>query len=398
MRTFHEREFPRLLDLLYDAALDPERWQAFLDALPGPFGGACGVLHFYDVTKRTITGFHNFGGDVSFVTSYEKHFASVNPYPASGFEKIPVGELVCATNLLAASAVEKTEFFNDWMMPQGITSDHLGVSLCRDKSSVALLSIAPHASVYRNNRTTYERRFALLVPHLIRAVEINHAMAAARTAERTLGTSLDALRLAALVVDGAGRLLLANQRAEDLLRRDRVLCTDRSKRLHAANCAENSAFAAAITCAVRPPPALTTQPVRLTSRASGRVFIGWAVPMRAVLPNGPSHRSQFTLDLGTEATVLVLVVAAECALSIPPEVIQAAFKLSAAEARLVSALIAGRTLAEYARDSGHSRNTVRNQLASALEKTGTRRQAELVTAIVGTLGMFGSRCVVPSSR
>ena len=61
MRNFYEKEFPRLLDLLYDAALDPERWQTFLDALPGQFGGAWGVLHSYDVARGAATSFRNFG-------------------------------------------------------------------------------------------------------------------------------------------------------------------------------------------------------------------------------------------------------------------------------------------------------------------------------------------------
>jgi DNA-binding CsgD family transcriptional regulator/PAS domain-containing protein len=391
MRNFHERELPRLLDLLYDAALDPERWQAFLDVLPGPFGGACGVLHSYDVAAAATPSFRNFGNDPVFNSSYADYFHSINPYPPARLEAIPVGKVIYASDFLDAEIVERTEFYADFMKPQGITTDHVGVSLHNDGHGVTLLAICPHESVYRSNRKTYECRFALLVPHLMRAVEINRVMAAARAAERALGTSLDAVRLAAFVVDQAGQLLLANQKAEDLLGRDSVLCTDRSKRLRAANWADNAALAAAITYALRPPTALTTQPVRLTSRASGRMFVAWAVPMRSEQPNGPNHRSQFTLGLRAEATALVLVAAAECALSIPPEAIQAAFKLSTAEARLASALIAGQTLAEYARDSGHSRNTVRNQLASVLQKTDARRQAELVTTIVGTLGMFGRR-------
>ncbi len=391
MRKFHESEFPRLLDLLYDAALHPQRWQAFLDALPGPFGGACGVLHAYDVAAAATPSFRHFGDDPAFNYSYANYFHSINPYPPARLETLSVGKVVHASELLAPEIARRTEFYADFMRPQGITTDHLGVSLHNDGHGVTLLAICPHESVYRNNRETYECRFALLVPHLMRAVEINRVMAAARTAERALGTGLDALRLAAFVVDGAGRLLLANQKAEDLLRRDSVLCTDRSKRLRAANCTENAAFEAAIMQVMRPPTALTAQPVRLTSRASGRAFVAWAVPMRSEQPDGANHRSQLIPGLRVEPTILVLVIAAECALHIPPEVIQAAFKLSPAEARLVSALIAGRTLAEYARDSRHSRNTVRNQLASALEKTDTRRQAELVTGIVGTLGMFGGR-------
>jgi DNA-binding CsgD family transcriptional regulator len=391
MRNFHEKELPRLLDLLYDAALDPHRWPAFLGALPSPFGSAVGVLHSYDVATATTPVFHQFGDDPAFNSSYVEHFHRINPYPPARLETLPVGKVVCASELLAPEIVERTEFYADFMKPRGITTDHMGASLHNDGERVALLTICPHESVFCKNRETYTRRFALLVPHLMRAVEINRVMAATYTAERAFEAGLDALRLAAFIVDGTGRLLLANRKAEDLLRRDSVLCTDRSKRLRAANCADNAAFEVAMMHALRPPTALATQPVRLTSCASGRAFVAWAVPTRSEQPSGQNYRSQLALDLRTEATVLVLVVAAECALSIPPEAIQAAFKLSAAEARLVSALIAGRTLAEYARDSGHSRNTVRNQLASALEKTDTRRQAELVAAIVGTLGIFGSR-------
>ncbi|MEZ0083760.1 helix-turn-helix transcriptional regulator [Bradyrhizobium japonicum] len=391
MQNFQERGLPRLLDLLYDAALDPERWRAFLDALPGSFGGAWGVLHSYDVATAAAPSFQHFGDDPAFNASYTNYFHGINPYPPARFEAIPVGKIIRASDFLNAEFVERTEFYADFMKPLGITTDHLGVSLYNDGHDVTLLAICPHASVYRNNREIYERRFALLLPHLMRAVEINRVMATARRAERALGTSLDALKLAGFLVDGTGRLLLASPKAEDLLRHDSVLCTDRSKRLRAANCAENGAFEAAIAYALRPATALTTQPVRLTSRASGRAFVAWALPMRPEQPSGSNHRSRFVLGLRAEATVLVLLVPAHCAFSIPPEAIRAAFKLSAAEARLASALIAGQTLAEYARDSGHSRNTVRNQLASTLEKTDTRRQAELATAIVGTLGMFGCR-------
>ncbi len=390
MDRFAEEQLPRLLELLYDAALDHSRWQAFLDALRPCFGGATGIMYGFDRASGAMDFTYNFGSDPAFIESYDRYYGRINPYPDLAL-RLPPGKVAMAADALDTETLCRTEFFNDWMRPQDIPAEYFGMLVHKHGSRGVIMGLAPQAAHFNRNHHIYRRQLELLMPHMARAVEINRVMAAARTAERALGTSFDALRLAAFVVDGAGRLLLANQKAEDLLRDDSVLCTDRSKRLHAANRAENTALEVAIVHALHPPTALTTRPVRLTSRASGRAFIIWAVPMRSEQPNGPSHRSQFMLGLRTEATVLVLVVAAECALSIRPESIQAAFKLSAAEARLVSALIAGRTLAEYARDSGHSRNTVRNQLASIFEKTDTRRQAELVAAIIGTLGMFGSR-------
>ena len=92
-----------------------------------------------------------------------------------------------------------------------------------------------------------------------------------------------------------------------------------------------------------------------------------------------------------EPAALVLVRPAEVSVTIPADAIQTVLGLSGAEARLASALAAGRTLAEYAKEAGLSRNTVRNQLGIVFAKTGTSRQTELVALIVGALGMAARR-------
>jgi DNA-binding CsgD family transcriptional regulator len=100
----------------------------------------------------------------------------------------------------------------------------------------------------------------------------------------------------------------------------------------------------------------------------------------------PSRRFERFSGAGREPVALVLLNPVATGISIPPAPIQAVFGLSPAEARMASALTAGRTLAEYANEAGLSRNTVRNQLSAVLAKTGTRRQTELVASMVATLG------------
>jgi hypothetical protein len=48
MPRFTEATLLNLLELLYEAAIDPCCWQAFLDALSSPFGGPNGILHKYN--------------------------------------------------------------------------------------------------------------------------------------------------------------------------------------------------------------------------------------------------------------------------------------------------------------------------------------------------------------
>lgn len=80
--------------------------------------------------------------------------------------------------------------------------------------------------------------------------------------------------------------------------------------------------------------------------------------------------------------------------------IRMAFGLSAAESKLLSALIEGRSLTEFARREALSAHTVRNQLKSVFSKVGARRQVELVARVIAALGPFALTSVteIPSQN
>jgi DNA-binding CsgD family transcriptional regulator len=130
--------------------------------------------------------------------------------------------------------------------------------------------------------------------------------------------------------------------------------------------------------------------VRLLSCRSGSAWLAWIIPTRPLLSDESCQRFRLMEERPT-ATALVLVTPAAAAAGgrISVDAIKAAFGLSTAEARLASALVAGRTLAEYADRTGHSLTTVRNQLAAVFDKTATHRQSELVLLIAGRLATAG---------
>lgn len=68
-----------------------------------------------------------------------------------------------------------------------------------------------------------------------------------------------------------------------------------------------------------------------------------------------------------------------------PQDIAQLFGLTPAEARLTAAIGAGKTLAEYAEESGIAVGTARNQLKQVLSKTYTDRQADLVRVLSGSV-------------
>ena len=396
MKNFVEREFLKLLDLLYDAALDPERWPAFLDALPGSFDGATGIIHVSDTAPNSQPISVSFGHDSGFAASLASYYADLNPYPAIGFHKLPIGRVVHSADYLPVEAVEDSEFFNDWMKPQKMHPDHLALLLRNDRG-LALLGVAPRASNYAGRRQSYAKRLQLLAPHLVRAIEMNRVMSAARRAEVSSNTVLDSLGSATFLLGASGRLLVGSAQAEALLRVGKVVELGPFKVLRAVKSDEDMELSAAIGRCTTEPVSTSGRPLRLTSRATGQAYVAWVVPLQPVRSHAPSRRFELFSRLAERPAVLVMLASAEKGIDIPADTIQAIFRLSTAEARLVNALVRGRSLAEYAAGAGLSRNTTRNQLASIFIKTGTTRQTELVVMVVRTLST-GAAPMNPMAR
>ena len=81
-----------------------------------------------------------------------------------------------------------------------------------------------------------------------------------------------------------------------------------------------------------------------------------------------------------QLVVLVVHGSLEIA-ALPMDLLWRAFSLTESEARLAEALLAGATLADFAKEREVSKQTLRNQLVGVMRKTGTRRQSELVSLL-----------------
>ena len=95
-------------------------------------------------------------------------------------------------------------------------------------------------------------------------------------------------------------------------------------------------------------------------------------------------------DLRRRAALIVIATDPEHVARAPAAQLAALFGLTPAEARLAAALAARQSLEEYADAAQITIGTARWTLKRVLEKTGCRRQSELVhllvTSVVGLLG------------
>lgn len=183
------------------------------------------------------------------------------------------------------------------------------------------------------------------------------------TERRRAQQTLDLLATGMMLVDGSGRLLLANRSAERLIETGEVIGLSRGI-VTAAR--ENGLFsrAIALACGDRP----SSSVVQLL-RPDGRRPIA-----ALVSPIDDRERAG--------AACSIFLRDPEIRWGVSAAALAALFGLTPAEARVVVELVAGKGLQEMANEFDLSINTVRNQLKQVYRKTSTSRQSELVSLVL----------------
>ncbi len=353
-----------LLGRIYEAALHPDGWAtvahdleevlggAVLLALPQPRPGRRGRIVAPSLKPR-------------FVESYATRFYSLDPRRSESATQ-PVESLLRTPD---SDAEATTPFFRDWMEPQGLHHP------CR-----GLIERDPHfglatVDVYRRHgeaplSDTARRTLESLLPHLRRAAQLFAQQLRLDEERRGLSAISDQFPVGVVLVDGCGRLRSANRVGEALLSRRDGLCAAKDG-LHAAS--------ADVTCELRESIAQAADPsgdddfvsAVLLPRPSGRK------PLQVLVAPARSRQG------ARHGALAVLYVCDPEACAEPSnEILRTLYKLTPAEAALVSHLTVGRTLEEAAGSLGITRGTARQRLGQIFSKTGTCRQAALVRMVL----------------
>src|SRR4051812_41922013 len=203
--------FSAIVADIYDAALDPPLWRKVLkNVCAFARGGPSASLFWQDAARKTGNSYFVWGGEARFGQLYWEKYIALNPFtPAAGL--FPLEQLYSAADVLPAREFIETEFYKEWMSPQG-WGDVLSVNLDKTATGRAVFSVARHA---RDGLVDEEmrHRMRLLVPHVRRAVNIGKLIDLNRQQAAALADTLDGLHAGAFLVDADGRLVHANTSA-----------------------------------------------------------------------------------------------------------------------------------------------------------------------------------------
>lgn len=210
-------------------------------------------------------------------------------------------------------------------------------------------------------------------PHLLSLSKITAKLQAAQAAQATLTSIMDRLRVGIVLCTAAGDVRWRNRAANTMILdgaplaivngRLRGVSADSRQRL--ARLLAPPGVGDMATACFRQPNGDRLQAIALPDGALGGALAGgW--------------------ETEAEGVALILIDPGKAPLLSVRDVI-CLFGLTPAEAQLSVALCQGASLAEYAELRGISVGTARIQMKRILEKTGSRRQADLVGKLYGSV-------------
>jgi DNA-binding CsgD family transcriptional regulator/PAS domain-containing protein len=366
-----DERLSRLIGDIYDAALEPSLWPAVLEKIARFVDGSAAGLLSKDAVSRIGDAHYQFGVDDRYMRLYRETYWRFDPLAPLLF--FDVGQVTSRADYLSDKEFRQGRFHKEWAEPQGFI-DAANVVLEKSVTSFAILSVIRSAA---NGMVDDEmrRRMALLVPHVRRAVLIGRAIDLKTAEAATFADAFDGLAAGMFLVDPDARIVHANAAG------------------HAMLAAGDFVRAAGGRLVAGDPQADRALRDIFIAAGGGDAEVGVkgiAVPLIArngeryvahVLPLTSGARRRAGVTYAAVAVLLVRKAALEA--PAPPEVIARTYKLTPSELRVLLAVVEVGGVPAVAEALGIAETTVRFHLRQVFEKTGTRRQADLVKLVAG---------------
>ena len=368
-----------LLEHVYDCAIDPDRWPEVLAEL-SRFAGGCAAGIFVKNAAARSAGFHyvEAGLTDAAAASYLATYAKIDPMTVLQFFT-GVGELASTIDLLPYDEFQKTRFYQEWARPLKF-ADNLSAVLDKGPTTVSLFGI------HRNDSQglvdeEMRRRMRLIVPHVRRAVLIGGMLEHQALKADAVAEALDSVAAAMFLLSATGTVVHANAAGLQLLRQadllriagDRLASVNGSvDRLLLETSADPSDDMGVSTRGIAEP----------AIGSGGQRYLVHSLSLRG----GQRRR----LAGSFAASTLLFVQRTELTGPAAPEAMARAYALTPGELRVLLAISDVGGVPEVAQTLDIAESTVRFHLRALFEKTGVRRQADLVKIVAGySAGVIG---------
>lgn len=367
----------KLLGTLYAAPIQPELWNSFLAGLSAVTAVTKAAFVAHDLANGTHSVFATFGeqlADSDSVAPYERHYWQYDLWTVKFPRRGMFGRIIDGRELWPEDTMRKGVFYNEFLGKLDI-GYMTGVAVATSPNSYEALCMyaGPNDDPLGHDQLALVQA---LIPHLRTAFATRHRLAELELRVRDLENAFDQITSSLVLIDMTCKVVFVNKNAQIILdRRDGLSL--QNGRLAANVTAENGNLRSILAKAVL---VSTGQ----SSRNTGAMQVSRASKKPLQLIATPFRSDDFVMP--GRAIAIVFMNDPDEKPAPPVEVLRALFNLTPAESRLAISLLDGNSLSEVAELNGVGQETVRSQLKSIFQKTGTGRQGELIRLLSGITG------------
>jgi len=371
MASYAEISTARMSELIgsiYDCVLEPSKWRNVVETICLEFNFCNGALAINGFDGQAVFG--AVVGIDDYWMGRTMNYGTAVTDLWGGPERIqeyPLEEPIVQSGLPAARDRESNAYFTEWARPQGVI-DAVVIGLERNHKMVSNVTFGRHETRDAFSEADLAA-LRLLAPHLRRAVNISHVLDLKTFEASTFASALEAFTIGIAFVDHHDTLIHANAAAHALIAaQDSIRLA--MGRLVLPLAAATAALEAAVTNAVSSTANPSARGVGIPAQGrDGKPVIIHVLPLR---------RDIGSLNSNLRPVAALFITPASPAPLMPADAIALVYGLTPAEARVFERVAGGDTRSQIADRLGLAVSTVKSHLLRVFEKTGCKRQADLV--------------------
>lgn len=358
-----------LIGGIYDCALDPTKWPATLARINREFVFADSWLGIVPFGAGPHVVAAQAGADpewVALTDSYRQETFEL--WGGAGqLEKFPLDEPIVASQTAGWAARESNRYFVDVLKPRGRLHG-IGLIIAREPSLFGYVAFDRLESDGEIVDDEVEA-MRILGPHFRRAATISNLFDLKTIEASTFAAALDSFAFAVVLVDEFLAIVHANAAARTMLAASNPIRSDKGF----------------IALPSKPAQAALQRAVRLTRGKEAELGArGIGIPLRrdddapSVVHVLPLRRGEIGRSLAQRATAALFITPATTPPRAPADALAVLYDLTPAELRVLELIAAGVAPAAIAKTLSIAPSTVKSHVLRIFDKTGCRRQVDLV--------------------
>ena len=365
-----EQDAQQLLFRIYETGSGD--WTPLLDEIMHFLAGDAIALISHDFSHNLGSVLFASGYNQRYLGPYASYHARLNVWLARERDYRTPGTIHIGDQLVPEHELVRSRFYTEWLRPQDLHHRLCGV-LSREDATAVFLEVLRRREFDGFDEHDVER-FRVLLPHLQRALRMRRRLTDLEVERDAALCALDQLPWGVVFVDEHRNRLAANRHADEILVAGDGL-TARGNILRADLADETARLERLLNSA-------------LDRSGSQRSSAGGTLSITR--PSGAHPLSVAVVPLNIEMETLgergriaaIFVTDPDIPLDSHEQHLRELYALTAGEARLTSLLLEGKSVEEAAAAMGVTVNTARTRLKRIYNKTGVRRQPELVRRLL----------------